>query len=70
MLHNKIKQLRIANGMTQEELAEKLHVVRQTVSKWEKGISLPDAEMLERLADLFGVTADELLERNDKYSAS
>jgi len=65
MLHNKIKQLRIANGMTQEDLAEKLHVVRQTVSKWEKGISLPDAEMLERLADLFGVTADELLERND-----
>ena len=65
MLSQNIKQRRERLCLTQQELADRLHVVRQTVSKWEKGISLPDAEMLERLADLFGVTADELLERND-----
>ena len=39
MIHENIKQFRKAKGMTQEELAVKLHVVRQTVSKWEKGVS-------------------------------
>ena len=40
MIHENIKQFRKAKGMTQEELAVKLHIVRQTVSKWEKGGSL------------------------------
>ena len=49
---NKINQLRKLSGMTQEQLAEKLNVSRQTISKWEKGLSIPDAEMLIRLAEI------------------
>lgn len=67
MLHENIKNLRKSRGMTQEELASRLHIVRQTVSKWEKGYSVPDAEMLRKLADaletdtssLLGETAEE-----------
>ena len=47
--------------MTQEVLAEKLHIVRQTVSKWEKGLSVPDAEMLSEMAEIFEVSVSELL---------
>ena len=50
MLGENIKTLRIAQGFTQEELAIRLHVVRQTVSKWEKNLSVPDAAMLQKLA--------------------
>lgn len=46
MLNENLKQLRKNKGFTQEELADRLNVVRQTVSKWEKGYSVPDAEML------------------------
>ena len=61
MLSEKVKELRKAQGMSQEELASRLHVVRQTVSKWEKGLSVPDADMLIRLADVFGVSVTQLL---------
>ena len=47
--------------VSQEQLADKLNVVRQTVSKWEKGYSVPDADMLEELADIFEVQVGELL---------
>lgn len=47
--------------MTQEELAVKLHIVRQTVSKWEKGLSVPDADVVIQLADLLGVSVHQLL---------
>ncbi len=47
--------------MSQEELASRLNVVRQTVSKWEKGLSMPDADMLVTLSDVFGVSVAELL---------
>lgn len=50
MLNENIKNLRKKKGLTQEELAIRLNVVRQTVSKWEKGISVPDAEMLQKIA--------------------
>lgn len=50
MLGDNIKRYRTSRGMTQEELAVRLNVIRQTVSKWECGLSVPDAEMLERLA--------------------
>ena len=49
------------NGYSQETLAEQLHVVRQTISKWEKGISVPDAVMLDRMAELFEVPVSVLL---------
>ena len=53
MLNENIKNLRKNKGYTQEELANKLNVVRQTISKWEKGYSVPDAEMLKKLAEIF-----------------
>lgn len=55
MLSDNIKILRKKKGYSQETLAEQLHVVRQTISKWEKGISVPDAVMLDRMAELFEV---------------
>ncbi len=61
MLSENIKNLRKAKGMSQEELAVKLNVVRQTVSKWEKGLSVPDAEMLIRIAEELDTTVNILL---------
>lgn len=61
MLHENLKARRKAAGLSQEELAIRLHVVRQTISKWEKGLSVPDAEMLIRIAEVFEVSVSELL---------
>ncbi len=61
MLSDNIKNLRKARGMTQEELAIRLNIVRQTVSKWEKGLSVPDADMLQRLAETLEVDITHLL---------
>ena len=61
MLHENLQTLRKAKGLSQEELAEKLHVVRQTVSKWEKGISVPDADLLIRLAQVLDTSVSALL---------
>ncbi len=60
-LNEKLKALREEKGLSQEELAIKLNVVRQTISKWEKGLSTPDAEMLVLLAAVFGTTVSNLL---------
>ena len=56
-----MRALRKAKGLSQEELAARLHVVRQTISKWEKGRSVPDAELLVRLAEELDTTAAALL---------
>ena len=61
MLNENIKTLRKAKGLTQDELAIRLNVVRQTVSKWEKGLSVPDAEMLQKIAEVFEVDVSQLL---------
>ena len=61
MFNEKLKILRKSKGFTQEELAIKVNVVRQTVSKWEKGLSVPDAEVLQKIADVLDVGVDELL---------
>ena len=61
MLHETLKSLRKKKGYSQEEAASRLNVVRQTVSKWEKGLSVPDADMLVKLAELYEVTVGELL---------
>lgn len=61
MLGENIKALRKARGLSQQELAGRLHVVRQTVSKWEQGLSVPDADLLVQLADCLGVPVEELL---------
>ena len=61
MLGENIRNLRIQNGYSQETLAEQIHVVRETVTKWEKGISVPDAEMIEKMAEFFQVSVSDLL---------
>ena len=61
MFNENLKIIRKANGYTQEELAIKIHVVRQTISKWEKGLSVPDADMLSKLADVLEINVSELL---------
>ena len=61
MFHENLKALRKAKGITQEELAIRLNVVRQTVSKWEKGLSVPDADMLIKIAEVFESSVNELL---------
>lgn len=61
MLNDNIQKYRKAKGMSQEELAVGLHVVRQTVSKWEKGMSVPDAQVLIDMAALLEVSVNALL---------
>ena len=61
MFQDNLKILRKHKGYTQEELASRLKVVRQTVSKWEKGLSVPDAEMFMKIAEEFEVSVSELL---------
>ena len=61
MLKENLKHLRKSKGLTQEELALQLGVVRQTISKWEKGLSVPDSEMLIELSEQFNVPVSALL---------
>lgn len=64
-LHEKIYSQRKLKGLSQEELAEKLGVSRQAVSKWETGEALPEITKLKGLAEVFGVTTDFLLNDNE-----
>ena len=61
MLCDNIKAIRKSKGLSQEELAIKLHVVRQTVSKWEQGLSVPDADMLISLSEALDTPISTLL---------
>lgn len=61
MFSENLKTLRKQKGYTQEELATRLNVVRQTVSKWEKGLSVPDAELLLRLSEILEAPVSTLL---------
>ena len=61
MFAENLKTLRKAKELSQEELAVRLNIVRQTVSKWEKGLSVPDADLLICLADILEVSVSELL---------
>ena len=61
MLKDNIKNFRKAKGLSQEELAIKLSVVRQTISKWEQGLSVPDASMLIQIADALDTDVNTLL---------
>ena len=61
MFQDNLKTLRKKKGMTQEELAARLNVVRQTISKWEKGLSVPDAELLTKFAEILEVSVSQLL---------
>ena len=61
MLNENIKKIRQSKGLSQEELAIKLNVVRQTVSKWERGLSVPDSEMLVSISDILDTPISTLL---------
>lgn len=61
MFYENLIQLRKMHHMSQEELAEKVNVSRQTLSKWETGESLPDIEKSQLLAEVFGVSLDDLV---------
>lgn len=61
MLKDNIKAIRKSKGLSQEELAIKLNVVRQTVSKWELGLSVPDSEMLVSISEVFETPVGTLL---------
>ena len=61
MLGENIKLAREAKGMTQQQLADRLHVVRPTVSKWEKNLSVPDADLLKEISIILGAEMNFLL---------
>lgn len=64
MLNENIKAIRTSKGLSQEELAVKLNIVRQTVSKWEKGLSVPDSDMLISLSEALETPVSTLLGEN------
>ena len=66
MLSEKIRLCRKQAGLSQEELADQLEVSRQAISKWEMGQSAPDPEKIVRMSELFGVSTDTLLLRNNE----
>jgi putative transcriptional regulator len=66
MLKDNLKILRKNKGLSQEELAIKLNVVRQTISKWETGLSVPDAEMLISISEVFDTPVSTILGENIK----
>ena len=61
MLHENIKAIRKSKGLSQQELAVKLNVVRQTISKWEQGLSVPDSDMLISLSEVLETPVSTLL---------
>lgn len=69
MLSENIRRLRKSKGLSQEELAIRLNVVRQTLSKWENGLSVPDSGMLITLAEELDTTVSELLGETVKEPA-
>ena len=60
-LGQRLQTLRLAVGWSQEQMAERLAVTRQTVSKWERDLSAPDVASLALLSDLFEISLDELI---------
>lgn len=63
-LSEKLYSLRRKQGLSQEALAEKLDCSRQVISKWENGTTTPDAEMLQKYSELFGVSIDYLVKED------
>ena len=70
MLNENIKSVRQSKGLSQEELAIKLNVVRQTVSKWERRLSVPDSDMLVAISDILETPVSILLGETITESAS
>ena len=70
MLGETIAALRKRQGMSQQTLADAVYVTRQTISKWEKNLSVPDADALVRLADALDTTVQSLLGQGEENSAA
>ena len=70
MFKDNLISLRKLNHLSQEELAEKLGISRQTLSKYETGESVPDIEKCKAIADVFGVTLDDLVNELEKDSSN
>ena len=64
MLSDNIRIIRKNKGYSQEELADKIHVTRQTLSKWENGLSVPDIDSLKQIASIFDISIQELVDGN------
>lgn len=65
-----IKQLRTEHNLTQEEVAQKLHVTRQTISNWENGNNYPDLDTLTAISKLYDISVDELLDGDKKLTSN
>ena len=65
-LAEKIIRLRKGRAWSQEELAERLEISRQSVSKWEGGVSIPELDKIVRMSEIFGVTTDYLLKEGEE----
>ena len=59
--NEKLKECREEAGLSQNDIAERLSITRQAISKWERGVNEPDIETIVRLADMYNVTIDQLL---------
>ena len=70
MLKENISMLRSVNGYSQEEVAEKIGISRQAYAKWEKGETVPDVERCQKLAELYGVTIDSLVNYSGKIGTT
>lgn len=69
-LGEKIQQLRKSRGMSQEQLAEKINVSRQSISKWELNDAIPDLNKIVTLSELFSISIDELIKENSSFRHS
>lgn len=67
---SRIAEKRKALGITQIEFAEKMHVTRQTVSRWESGAALPDIDKIGEISDILGVSCDYLLKGTEEWDSS
>ena len=67
---NKITELRQAKNLTQEELADKVYVTRQALSRWERGQAVPPVDMVVELSRIFSVSFDELLCLNESFEVN
>ena len=69
-LKEKLQLLRKQNGYSQEQLADKIGIARQTISKWENGQAVPEINGLILLSDLYGVSIDRMVKENDECNLS
>ena len=70
LFNEKLKMLRKGSKMTQEQLAEKLNVSRQAITKWETGDGVPDIENLKQISKVFNITIDELVKEEKNVQSN